>query len=477
MIWLITLLALFLRLINLNQSLWLDEAIEVVNASSHSIKYLYAGYSIGDFHPPLYHLILRLWYYLFPSSELFSRLPSLILGVGTVYLIYLIGRKLYDEKTGLIAALLLATAPLHIYYSQEARMYVLAAFLASASVYFFLSVLEKDKLYNWTGFIIATTLLLYTDYLPYLLVFLYIPYLVLMRKKIARHTLVSFVPAFLLIFILLIPWMFVFSKQLQVGLSAANASPAWAQVVGAANLKDLALTFVKFTIGRISNDNNLTYALLFMPVAFFITGLFMLSTYRMSPKRAFLYVWFFAPPFAAFVVSFFIPIYSYFRLVFILPAFYLIWASAINTVNWALPTRILLTLAIAVNLTCLTIYYLNPKFQRENWRQATNFVTTAQNNNSLILFESETPFAPFDYYNKGKAEAKGALHGFSANEKEIEQKLETLTKNRTKVFLFQYLSEITDPYGLVFQELTRLGFHNTATKNFNGVGFVYEFTR
>jgi uncharacterized membrane protein len=423
---------------------------------------------LGDFHPPLFHILLRGWILLFGSSEISVRIPSVILGVATVYITYLIGRKLFENKTALVAATLLATAPLHIYYSQEARMYMLAAFLTSLSVYFFISILKKDNFWFWTGFIISTAFMLYSDYLPYLMIPIYLFYLIIFRKRITVSTLRTFIPAFIIIFIAIIPWLVIFPKQFQTGLSAAAASPAWAQVVGSPSFKNFFITFVKFTIGRISNDNNLVYALLFTPAGIFVAFLFLLSLFRISKLRSFLWFWFFSPIILAFALSFFVPIFAYFRFIFILGAFYLIWASAINTINWTPLVRSLLVLALAINLTSVSFYYLNPKFHRENWRAATSFVHTNSTPKTIVLFESDYTVGPFDYYNKDKVKAAGALD---------EQKLKLLTSDADKIFLFQYLAPITDPQGLVFQELTKEGFTNTKMEDFEGVGFIYEFTK
>ncbi len=477
MIFLILALSLILRLVNLGQSLWLDEAISVNIARSLPFKSIILYFSPSDFHPPLFYLVLKSWVWLFGASEISARLPSVIFGLATVYVIYLLGKKLYEEKIALIAATLLATAPLHIYYSQEARMYMLAAFLVSLSAYFFMSVLEKDKIVNWVGFILSTALMLYSDYIPYLMLPLYFVYLFLIRRKVTRSTLIGFIPAFLLIFILIAPWLLVLPSQLKLGLSVSAASPAWAKVVGSSHIKDLGIAFVKFTIGRISNDNNLIYAILFAPVGLFVTVLFLFSLFRMSLKRFFLWMWLFFPVLSAFLISQFIPVFTYFRFIFVLVPFYLIWASAINTVNIQKLVRLLLFGALAVNLVPTAIYYVNPKFQRENWRDATDYVRQKSTQNSVILFESANTFAPFDYYSKGYLKAYGALNSFAANPDEVNSNVKRLTQGVNKVFLFQYLSGITDPQGLVYKELIMSGFGNTGTKNFDGVGFVYEFTR
>lgn len=477
MVIVILVVSLVLRLIAINQSLWLDEAINVGNAANLDFKSLILNYSLGDFHPPLYHLVLKSWILLFQNSEISVRLPSVIFGVITVYITYLIGKKLFDQKTAYVAATLIATAPLHIYYSQEARMYSLATMLTALSVYFFISILQKDKLVFWIGFIATTALMLYCDYLPYLMIPILVIYLILNRKNIPKTTLRAFIPAYIAIAILISPWFLVFQKQISVGLSAAAASPAWAQVVGTPDVKSLAITFVKFTIGRISLENNLTYALVFAPIAAFVAFLLSFSFFRMSPKRSIIWYWFIIPIVLGFLLGYIIPVFAYFRFLYVLPAFYLIWASTITTVNWIPMVRMLLAIGLAINLISATVYFTNPKFQRENWRGAVSYVSQNATPKTMVLFESNFTTGPFDYYNTAKIPASGALNDFNPDPELVKRRVEALTGDKNKIFLFQYLSQITDPQGLVFEQLTNLGFNNTSTKDFNGVGFLYEFTK
>ena len=60
MIWIILLFSLGLRLISIDQSLWLDEAISA-NVAKLSIEKIIPTFSVGDFHPPLFYLVLNLW--------------------------------------------------------------------------------------------------------------------------------------------------------------------------------------------------------------------------------------------------------------------------------------------------------------------------------------------------------------------------------------------------------------------------------
>lgn len=130
-----------------------------------------------------------------------------------------------------------------------------------------------------------------------------------------------------------------------------------------------------------------------------------------------------------------------------------------------------------VNLTATFMYFINPKFQRENWKEATAYVSANATPTSIVFFESTYSIAPFDYYNKQKISSYGVLDSFNPTRSYVEEKVHIYTKSIDKIFLFQYLSEITDREGLVFQALTDEGYKNTATRDFEGVGFVYEFQR
>src|SRR3989344_6461242 len=134
---LILIAALVMRLISLNQSLWMDEAISATVVKNYNLLEIITKFAPADPPPPLYYLLLRFWSGLFGLSEISLRLPSVIFAVMTVYVVYKIG-LIYFKKVAIWTSVLLATAPLHIYYSQEARMYSLSTLLTSLVIYLFL---------------------------------------------------------------------------------------------------------------------------------------------------------------------------------------------------------------------------------------------------------------------------------------------------------------------------------------------------
>ena len=68
-------------------------------------------------------------------------------GAFTVVTAYLIGRDAYNRKAGLIAAMMLATAMLHVQTSHFATVDVLLSFWLTAGLYCFLKVSQKPRLY------------------------------------------------------------------------------------------------------------------------------------------------------------------------------------------------------------------------------------------------------------------------------------------------------------------------------------------
>jgi hypothetical protein len=59
-------------------------------------------------------------------------LLSAFFGVLAIPMIYVVGRKFFNEEAGLVGALILALSSFNVYNSQEARMHNLTVLLASS---------------------------------------------------------------------------------------------------------------------------------------------------------------------------------------------------------------------------------------------------------------------------------------------------------------------------------------------------------
>jgi len=230
----VTTVALALRLACLSfQPLWWDEGWSLYFATTDPGTML--ELTAVDIHPPLYYLLLHVWVTLFGPSPLSVRLLSVLIGVATVPLIYLAGRLLFGHKApaegtgkvpvqgraakvGLLAALLLAISPLHIYYSQEVRMYGLVTLLGLAALIFAsvqgtLSVRGQFPRtgigWAWVGYVLAATAALYTQYYAAFLI-LALNLVVLLRWLHARRPfreLFSWLAAQAAVAVLYAPWL------------------------------------------------------------------------------------------------------------------------------------------------------------------------------------------------------------------------------------------------------------------------------
>ena len=129
------LLAAVLRLGLLGEkSLWFDEAFSVDFSSNSLARIWQPNFVRPETHPPLYYVGLHYWMSWFVNSELMVRLPSALVSLLNVGLIYLLGLRLFSQSVGLLAAGLLALSPLHVWYAQEARqsVFMTAVMLLSA---------------------------------------------------------------------------------------------------------------------------------------------------------------------------------------------------------------------------------------------------------------------------------------------------------------------------------------------------------
>lgn len=125
-----------LRFYNLGtQSLWSDEG----NSAALAMRSLteIAHDAANDIHPPLYYWLLRLWTQVFGVSETPLRSLSALLGVLLVLATTHLGSICFNRNIGLAAGFIAALAPFQVYYSQEARMYMLLALEATIAVQLF----------------------------------------------------------------------------------------------------------------------------------------------------------------------------------------------------------------------------------------------------------------------------------------------------------------------------------------------------
>jgi len=169
----VVLLGTVLRFYGLGtENLWLDEALSWQQAILPVAELMRSV--AADVHPPVYALMLHFITSVFGDSEWVMRALSAICGAASVWLTWLVCRRLATDRTAVIASLLCAVSLFNIQYAQEARMYTLMGCLALLSMLLLIEISAAGFTHSGSnqktrptgslffGYLLATCLLLYT---------------------------------------------------------------------------------------------------------------------------------------------------------------------------------------------------------------------------------------------------------------------------------------------------------------------------
>lgn len=433
---LILLAGFIFRVVSINQSLWLDEATTAL-VSKMTIVDMFTKFLPADFHPPLYYLILKFWTFVFGYSEISLRMPSVFFGLGIVFLVYKITKLLFGGNSAKIAAFLSATSGLLIYYSQEARMYSMAAFLITLSIYLFL---QK----KWIYFSIVLVLIGMTDYVSLLI----LPIFWIVGRKNIRELIISHIPLVIGFGL----WIPTFLTQLGAGFSVADS--AWGKILGPTTVKNVGLIPVKFVLGRISFDDKALYLI----IALLSVSLFCYLLWMARKSNKIIWLWLVLPLVFGILLSFKIPTLSYFRFLFCLPALYILSANALE--NNKFHKKVLILAIFGINLFSSGYYLINNRFQREDWREAVSFIESTKTPQSATLFVTGSNWEAYRYY---APDAKIAIPS-------------QIDGSFDQIWLMRYVWEIFDPTDSTRHKIERLGYKKLEEYNFNGIS-VYQYKK
>lgn len=460
MIWLLLALGLLLRTISLNQSFWLDEAAQAVLSRTPILNVNYAA----DFQPPLYYILGHLWMQLgsifnIEHVEWFLRLPSVLFGVATIYTTYLLGQRLFSKNAGLLAAGFLAIAPFHIYYSQEFRMYALLTFLCALCWH---ELIQK----RWMVLSLLISLSLFTHYFAFVNVIVMGIYLLTSREKRGF----GYVVAGLLPFSLWLPTLL---AQIATANQLLSLWPKWSEVSNAGFFKFLPLLAAKWTVGMISPENRMVYAIavgMFVSIAaiaglFYIHAMAKQGAIKRASYRALIYYGI-VSVLIAWLGGLWLPAATPTRIQFVLPAIYLIIAQGCIQILEQAAFKKISIACIAVffilQLSFSAQYLFNNKHHREDWRGAIDYADTYISSHdpkktiAITIFNNK--WAPMDWYSRYP-------HNYSGG---------TSYDKIENVMLFTYLFEVFDANRSVEHRLLK-DHELVQEKDFRGVGIVKTF--
>lgn len=286
------------------QSYWRDEAFSVLLAQRPLFDLL--KISAGDFSPPLYYVILKIWMYAFGPSEVATRLLSFILYIALLVVIMKFSKHVLHLSTrrSIFSTVFLGCInPLLLIYSVETRMYTMIALFATLSWYFFMRKNSK-----W--YIITTFLGLYTHYFMVLILMIQFLYALVANSRIShdKNVKLVFAGGFTRIlpvinqvsvaFILFVPWILFSLVQHNGGADTRSfwiPRPDWYTFW---NIPAILLT---------GYEKGLPFAINLYPLTYAVIFIIIVSTLRSSTKYRglvlMLSMWAFMPPLMVWILS------------------------------------------------------------------------------------------------------------------------------------------------------------------------------
>lgn len=171
----ITLLGSLLRFYNYSDlTLFNDELSAITRLRYTNLSELIQLGVMPDMHPAGVQVFLFILTRLFGNSEAVIRLPFVLAGIASIPLLFLIGKRWFNETAGLTSAAALAVLQFPVYYSQMARPYSLGLFTCLLVLWFFTLIIdtnntsEKVRTGVFAGFVLAGAACMYIHYFSFL---------------------------------------------------------------------------------------------------------------------------------------------------------------------------------------------------------------------------------------------------------------------------------------------------------------------
>jgi hypothetical protein len=159
----LTVIAFALRLPSFTDSLWGDEL---------STNFVVHGFGAGspitiikgdqEGTPPLFFLVVWLFRGIDGAEGL--RIVSLVAGLASVPLVYLLGIRTVGTPAAIVAAAVLALSPFQIFYGTEARAYALTMTLCLVAALTLLAALDSGRARWWIVYGLSVAAAAYTHY-------------------------------------------------------------------------------------------------------------------------------------------------------------------------------------------------------------------------------------------------------------------------------------------------------------------------
>jgi mannosyltransferase len=490
----LTALAFALRVACLTaQSLWRDE-VDALRFATAPWRELLSTFTRPGWNGPLYFVLLRGWIVLTGQSEFALRYASLMFGVATVALAFVLARRLVGRSAAVLFVVFAALSPYFTWYSQESKMYTLVLALVTLAVYALKRAIGTNAVRWWMTLAVATTLAFYAQILAALLIPVEV-LLALIWGAGARHRR-WWIGGLIALACSTLPYLPLLRWQLPLVLSRAETGYAFYP------LGDMLLVMLNvFAAGVSPRLADASHALatnvsvlltgagggglaragsVFTLIALWPAALLMLTglvagQMRWRDKLA-LVVWLFLPPLALYLVSLNRPVFTDRYLIWIGPAFYLLVALGAVALWRAAKPLASVTVMAALGIVCVGIYFQSVTPIKADLRGAARYLENYYLPGDLVMFQ--IPYVRYNfeyYYHRPYAAAEGLFTNNGMTQADADGEMRRLVAGCQRVWLVASEETMWDSRLLVRHWLDAHAKHRTEI-GFNLVTLVrYEF--
>jgi len=453
--------SLILRISWLNfESAWIDEAYSI-QLSAKSIKEIIVG-CINDQHPPLFYIILKFWM----GNSLNvgkARLFSALIGSINILQVFLILKeiKIINLKSIIITCLYISISPMHIWYSQEARMYTLLLFFVLLSILIYIKLInnmcqhtQKTKNSLWILFILINIFSLYTHYSSIFIIifeFIFFLYFISIKKIDFKKRNIG-IFSFFAIGIAFFPWAPVLINQTLTHKLAWIAEPTLFSVISSINR----LLFGPIVIILPQELNVLLFFMFFTLLIFGFIKFFGTSNNNIF-FSLFLIFWIIIPLLLISLLSMYISIFQFKQLIIILIPTIAITVFLIFSTFQKFGKYIILGL-LTINL--FSSIYQQINLSKDDWRGLTDFIEDNNKYGDIIYFNTSAGQLGYKLYQTENLAVfgypqnydviKGGWDGTEINLENESIYLRNLKQNYNRIWYVQYYPDLWDPNKLIY---------------------------
>jgi hypothetical protein len=421
------------------QSLWYDEGISA-HQLTRSFPEIVRAAAL-DTHPPGYYWTLKAWAEVFGASELGLRSLSAAWGVAMVVLTFLIARRSFGTLVATVAALLLAVAPLAVYYSQEVRMYAQVTALGLLAVYAYTR--RTDWLYALAG--IAT---LYSQYLGIALLAAVNVHALITWRSRTRREWISWLIANAAIGLVFLPWLPTFIDQQS---HALNTSPRTAL--------GLATDTLTAYGGGVGSGEMLLWGGELL-VALAVLGALVNLVWRreIADTLLALLIWL-LPMGLVIALGFRSGLFEIRYLLVGLPGLLVLAAVGIVRIaHWPVLVPVLAAVALVPAYFGLSAQYFDPALARDDYRDLVAAIVRDAQPNDAIVLVAPNQTEIFNYYYHGDLPTIGLPAQRPIDAEDTENRLDAIRTRYDRVWLVSWAVDQADPHGVIASWLATNGF-------------------